>query len=335
MKKTMSDKDDDDAFRNDDCNSGSVCIGRGNLRGTKKQKVDLGMTINDDRETNMDGVVAKDPFLEVFNNGLIVENILIFLDSKEIASKRRVAKLWNPLGLKVLKSPLHGKKAFKTNDELRNAVLQYCHGQRRYNYGENTTAKHQFEVKCEYGFVIGKWDVSQVQNFSLIFFGMVEFNEPFEWDTSNATTMHGMFYGACKFNSSLGPNFCTANVKDMGAMFSGCSVFDQPDISKFDTSNVERMEGMFADARSFNQPLNMFKTSRVVNMDSMLYGARCFNQTLEALDTSNVKDMVGMLYLTPLAQQLQNDPKHMLVNNWGWNLSKLSHTIEKVFSKFN
>lgn len=327
----MSDKNNDDTTRIVD-RSSRLGTGKNHLSGTKRPMVEVGTAVEDDGESESNKVVVKTPFLEVFNNGLIVENILIFLDSKEIASKRRVAKLWNPLGLKVLKNPLHGKKAFESNEELRYAVKQYCHGQRySYDLGYPTTnKKKQFEIKCMYGFIIGKWDVRQVQDFRKIFFGMEEFNEPLEWDTSNATTMEGMFDGAYRFNSSLGPKFCTSNVRSMKDMFASCFEFNQPDISKFDTSSVENMRSMFSFATSFNQPLTMFNTSRVVDMMHMFCEALRFNQSLEGLDTSKVTNMRGMLASTPFG----NENINMLVNDWGWNLSKLQHGIEEVINYY-
>ena len=87
------------------------------------------------------------------------------------------------------------------------------------------------------------------------------------WDTSNVTTMWGMFYGATSFNQ---------------------------DISSWDTSAVTTMEGLFSGATAFNQDLSSWDTSSVTDMQYMFYGATSFNQDLSSWDTSKVTTMRNM-----------------------------------------
>ena len=59
-------------------------------------------------------------------------------------------------------------------------------------------------VAQKYGWPIGQWCVSNVTDFSKIFFNQTEFNEDIsEWDTSQAKNMHGMFEMATRFNQPL------------------------------------------------------------------------------------------------------------------------------------
>lgn len=115
------------------------------------------------------------------------------------------------------------------------------------------------------------------------------------FDTSNVTTMFGMFDGATALNSLNLSNFNTKKVTDMSYMFTGLTV-DNLDVSKLDTSNVKNMSGMFDGMTNVSQ-LNVknFNTSRVANMEYMFSGVK----NLEALDlasfnTGDVKKMKGM-----------------------------------------
>lgn len=78
------------------------------------------------------------------------------------------------------------------------------------------------------------------------------FNGLETWDTSNVTTMKGMFYRAKYFNHPIG-DWNVAKVEDMTFMFCEAPAFNQP-LEKWNVSNVRCMESMFAWAYSFNQP---------------------------------------------------------------------------------
>jgi surface protein len=96
---------------------------------------------------------------------------------------------------------------------------------------------------AQYGLVIGSWCVSEVTNFSLLFYDSYQagaldnFNEPLtNWDTSKATNMSNMFNGAASFNQDLS-HFDSSNVVEMFGMFFGAAAFNQ-DISGWDVSSV-------------------------------------------------------------------------------------------------
>jgi len=89
------------------------------------------------------------------------------------------------------------------------------------------------------------WVTSLVTDFSRMFMLCPIFNQPIEFDTSAATTMEYMFYGASAFNQTL---------------------------EHLITSSVTTFNGMFTDASSFNQDPSWIKIIVATNAASMLNG---------------------------------------------------------------
>lgn len=83
-------------------------------------------------------------------------------------------------------------------------------------------------------------------------------------DTSNVTTMIGMFYN-CSILESI-PQLDTSNVIDMGYMFNNC--FALKSIPKLDTSNVIDMDYMFNGCKKLTtiQELDMSSISACINI---------------------------------------------------------------------
>ena len=103
---------------------------------------------------------------------------------------------------------------FRTNEELKATVRKYI------NSKDNP--KDAEEIARTYSWPIGKWDVSNLQDFSGVFQDCYTFNEDIsEWDTSNATNMLCMFYDAAMFNQPIG-RWNTSSVQSMLSMF--CAV---------------------------------------------------------------------------------------------------------------
>lgn len=204
---------------------------------------------------------------------------------------------------------------FLTKKELQDAISAYLKNK------SETSA-----VAVRYGYPIGTWDVSRIQDFAALFSTATtngtaqEFNEDLSgWDTSQAVTLRFMFQGAAKFNQPL-ETWVTSSATDLGGMFDGALAFNQP-LGTWDTSSVTDMSFLFSGAINFNQPLESWDTTVVESMKSMFDGAATFNQALTDWNVSSVTDMKQAFYN---AQDF-NQP---LAN---WNVSSVEN-FEMIFS---
>ena len=117
-------------------------------------------------------------------------------------------------------------------------------------------------------------------------------------NTSNVTTMAGMFYN-CKDITSLDlSTFDTGNVTNMAAMFYGCFNINSLDLSSFDTSKVTNMDWMFQECNHLESlDVTSFNTSRVTSMIYMFGGCALLTSLdLSSFDTRNVTDMDFMFW---------------------------------------
>jgi surface protein len=205
---------------------------------------------------------------------------------------------------------------FETTSELRTAVDDYLADNRR-----NTV------VASIYGWPIGVWDVSKIQDFSGLFaagdYGLrfnpaaTTFNGDISgWDMSSATTMRSMFIGARSFDQPIG-NWEVSSVTTMESMFFDASSFNQP-IGNWDVSRVTSMERMLSFAESFNQPIGSWDVSSVTAMNSMFQFSN-FNQPLADWIVSSVTDMNDMFQ----AAFSFNQP----LGNWNVSSADLTRSI--------
>ena len=96
------------------------------------------------------------------------------------------------------------------------------------------------------------WDVSNVKNMTLMFWGCINFNANLSnWDVSNVENMRFMFLNCYNFNSDLS-KWDVSSVRDMGYMFQNCYNFNS-DLSKWNVSSVENMKNIFDNCKSLKQ----------------------------------------------------------------------------------
>ena len=153
------------------------------------------------------------------------------------------------------------------------------------------------EDSSKYDLYIGtKGKVIANENSAYVFDGFsnmksITFNDNF--DTSNATNMHGMFRRESNLTNLDLSSFDTSNVTNMGGMFSDNFALETVNLSSFDTSNVTTMAWMFSQCNKLNNlDLSTFNTSNVTNMEYMFLNCHMLTiLDLSNFDTSSVTNM--------------------------------------------
>ena len=158
---------------------------------------------------------------------------------------------------------------------------------------------------------------TKVTNMSKLFEGKLSFNQNIKsWDTSNVTTMQGMFAyngdDGMAFNQDIS-NWDVSNVTDMSSMFVRARNFNQ-NIGSWNVSNVTDMSGMFLQAWKFNQDISNWDVSKVTTMNTMFQGASVFNQKIGKWDLASVTDLRAMF----------NGSREFNQDIGDWNTSKVT-----------
>ncbi len=144
-----------------------------------------------------------------------------------------------------------------------------------------------------------------------------------KWDTSNIDDMSLMFFNAKKFNTDIS-SWKTNSVKNMSYMFTSAEAFSQ-NLDKWDTSNVTTMKRMFQEAKTFNGNISNWKTENVTNMERMFEKAESFNSGISLWNVNNVTTMEGMF---ENASKF-NSPIFKLVNPKVKNMQYMFHNAKK------
>ncbi len=117
------------------------------------------------------------------------------------------------------------------------------------------------------------------------------------FNTSKVTTMRSMFKDCTRLESLDLSHFDTSKVTTMYAMFHGCKALESLDLSHFDTSLVEDMGYMFmkSDKLTSIEGLDKFNTSNVTSMYQMFYSCSRLQQVdVSHFNTSKVENMAFM-----------------------------------------
>ena len=117
------------------------------------------------------------------------------------------------------------------------------------------------------------------------------------FNTSKVTNMADMFYACLKLTEIKGlDHFDTSNVTNMNSMFWACSSMNSIDVSHFNTSKVESMGLMFcACSKLESLDLRNFDTSNVMDFDDMFDRCGALKSVnLSSFDTSKATSMYNM-----------------------------------------
>ena len=167
---------------------------------------------------------------------------------------------------------------------------------------ESSTTKYDLYIGAKGG-VIANPDSSWIFNG---FISVKSFNFNNNYDTSNATTMEGMFHYCTEIDTLDLNGFNTKNVTNMHAMFFSMTKLKNINLKNFDTSNVTFMNDMFGGGNSLTTlDLSSFNTRNVTNIGGMFtsfnvnipgFADTNLNNIIfgQNFDTSNVTDMHDM-----------------------------------------
>jgi len=183
-----------------------------------------------------------------------------------------------------------------------------------------------------------------------MFSGAIDFNCDISgWNTSNVTSMSGMFYKTVRFNKPLN-KWNVSRVTSMCGMFSGTHSFDKP-LNKWDVSKVTNMSEMFSGASSFNKPLNKWDVSKVTKTRYMFRKAH-FCQNISNWNLTKLEDVHQMFlnsrmidkfkpkrnlveFTTPLRQYFQNGiDSGMLSRNQGASRTRVVGRVQTLVNEF-
>ena len=121
-----------------------------------------------------------------------------------------------------------------------------------------------------------------------------------KWDTSNVTTMSGMFYG-CKALEFL-PDISkwkTNKITDLSSMFEGCETLESfSNISNWNVDNVKNMSNMFCGCESLEHlpDFSEWSTNNLENIDSIFQNCKNLN-SLEGLEKWDMSKVINMSYV--------------------------------------
>lgn len=118
------------------------------------------------------------------------------------------------------------------------------------------------------------------------------------WDTSNATSLEGIFARA-GFGNVLISNWDVSSVTDMSYAFRESSSDSAVNVSNWDVSNVTNFQHTFSFTyNSFSvSDITGWDTSSATDMSSMFYLAHNFNQNISSWNVSNVQNFTNMFSL--------------------------------------
>lgn len=149
---------------------------------------------------------------------------------------------------------------------------------------------------------VALWDTSNVTSMEGMFINTHDFNQDLsDWDVSKVTTMRNMFNGAPSFNSNIS-SWDVSSVTTMQAMFGQCMSFNQP-IGNWNVSNVTKFWDMFnmgwnfeTPVPVFNQPIGNWNVSNGTSFNGMFLYNSAFNQPLDNWNMISAVEINGMFY---------------------------------------
>ena len=157
-------------------------------------------------------------------------------------------------------------------------------------------------VSQTYGWPIGKWCVSKVNNFFKVFrpdrngysAANAKFHEDIgSWDMSNAHELEQTMRGCKNVSASWGiQNWDTQSIVNVQELFMATS-WSEPalDLSRWNTSSMRNMGQLFRISDVAKANISSWDTSNVRSLSQFANGAKNFNDDLSNWDVSNVQTL--------------------------------------------
>ena len=184
------------------------------------------------------------------------------------------------------------------------------------------------------------FDTSNVTSMLGMFSGMSNLTslDLSNFNTENVETMQEMFFLASHLNALNLSSFNTQKVRNMLNMFYRVSSLTSLNLSNFDTSRVMNMGGMFSNMSSLTSlDLSNFNTSNATSMNAMFYGMSSLTSlNLSNFDTSKVVSMDFMFSrMSSLTSLNLSNFDTSNVTNMGYMFSDMSSLTSLDLSNFN
>ena len=231
------------------------------------------------------------------------------------------AELKVPTGTKEKYLALDYWKDFKNIVEMDDQVVEQGYavfdsetGTLTFKYGEKPAGDNVYDTdNTDYTWESQAWDCSQIKK--VVFdpsFAAARPKSTTHWfykseslteivgieylNTSEVTTMRGMFSGCGNLTNLDVHKFVTDNVTNMAWMFENCSSLKSLDVSKFNTSNVTDLGAMFDNCPSLtNLDVSHFDTGNAKSLNSMFRGCSGLTSLdVSNFNTGNATDVCGM-----------------------------------------
>ena len=108
------------------------------------------------------------------------------------------------------------------------------------------------------------------------------------WDVSNVENMSLVFYECDKFNGNLG-NWDVSKVVYASSMFNGCTEFEGTGLEKWNVANLKDACGMFLECRNFNADITKWDTKSLVKCTRMFDTCTSLRRDLSKWNAENVE----------------------------------------------
>ena len=120
-------------------------------------------------------------------------------------------------------------------------------------------------------FDISRWDVSNVEDMSYMFYDCEKFDGNLsKWDISKVKNINNMFCLCSDFIGNGLKNWNVSKIKNMSGLFYRCNNLDC-DLSNWNVRNVTNMANMFGNCYKLNCELSKWNVNKVKDMTFMFY----------------------------------------------------------------